>query len=360
MAKSVGTAAVLSDNRVRLGVGVGWCEEEYVQTGQDFHNRGKRLERHDPRPAGPVAGRLGRVPRHPLRRPRLPDEPLARRCRCPIIGGGDSDAALRRASTLCDGWVNTGAVAPRRGVRPGREDQGRPQAGRTGQRAVLHLPGACKAFPDLDLYRRLEDAGVTDLLCAPWMAVQATEDDTPESIHAARVAVCEQFAEHIIGGHGLRIVPVAALGPVPSCTDAKVVAVTLQGGTMKDMKLGLQLGYWGSGPPANARQQVAEAERLGFDSIWTAEAYGSDALTPLSWWGSQTERVRLGTALCQLSARTPTAMGMAAITLDHLSGGRFVLGLGCVRARRSSRVGTASRSRSRWPGPSSTSTSCAR
>ncbi len=97
---------------------------------------------------------------------------------------------------------------------------------------------------------------------------------------------------------------------------------------MKDMLLGLQLGYWGSGPPANAPELVAEAERLGFDSIWTAEAYGSDALTPLSWLGSATSRVRLGTALCQLSARTPTAMAMAALTLDHLSGGRFVLGLG--------------------------------
>jgi F420-dependent oxidoreductase-like protein len=97
---------------------------------------------------------------------------------------------------------------------------------------------------------------------------------------------------------------------------------------MRDMKLGLQLGYWGSGPPADAMELVAEAERLGFDSIWTAEAYGSDALTPLSWWGSQTSTVRLGTALCQLSARSPTAMGMAALTLDHLSGGRFVLGLG--------------------------------
>ena len=97
---------------------------------------------------------------------------------------------------------------------------------------------------------------------------------------------------------------------------------------MKDMKLGLQLGYWGSGPPVDAPAQVAEAERLGFDSIWTAEAYGSDALTPLAWWGSQTTNVRLGTALCQLSARTPTAMAMAALTIDHLSGGRFVLGLG--------------------------------
>src|ERR1700681_4130731 len=97
---------------------------------------------------------------------------------------------------------------------------------------------------------------------------------------------------------------------------------------MASLKLGLQLGYWGAGPPANAPELVAEAERLGFDSVWTAEAYGSDALTPLAWWGSRTERVRLGTALCQLSARTPTAMAMAALTLDHLCGGRLVLGLG--------------------------------
>jgi len=97
---------------------------------------------------------------------------------------------------------------------------------------------------------------------------------------------------------------------------------------MKGMKIGLQLGYWGAGPPPNAVELVEEAERLGYDSIWTAESYGSDALTPLAWWGSRTSRVRLGTSLCQLSARTPTAMAMAALTLDHLSGGRFVLGLG--------------------------------
>jgi F420-dependent oxidoreductase-like protein len=97
---------------------------------------------------------------------------------------------------------------------------------------------------------------------------------------------------------------------------------------MKNLKLGLELGYWGAGPPIGAAELVDEAERLGFDSVWTAEAYGSDALTPLAWWGSRTSRVRLGTALCQLSARTPTAMAMAALTLDHLTGGRFVLGLG--------------------------------
>ena len=97
---------------------------------------------------------------------------------------------------------------------------------------------------------------------------------------------------------------------------------------MARLKLGLQMGYWGAGPPPNAQELVVEAENLGFDSVWTAEAYGSDALTPLAWWGSRTSTVRLGTALCQLSARTPTAMAMAALTLDHLCGGRVVLGLG--------------------------------
>ena len=94
------------------------------------------------------------------------------------------------------------------------------------------------------------------------------------------------------------------------------------------MKLGLQFGYWGAGPPAHALEQVVEAERLGYDSVWTAESWGSDALTPLAWWGSHTTRVRLGTDLIQISARQPTATAMAALTMDHLSGGRFVLGLG--------------------------------
>jgi F420-dependent oxidoreductase-like protein len=94
------------------------------------------------------------------------------------------------------------------------------------------------------------------------------------------------------------------------------------------MKLGLQLGYWGAQPPAGALDLVLEAERLGYDSVWTAESWGSDALTPLAWWGSRTSRLRLGTDLIQLSARQPTATAMAALTMDHLSGGRFVLGLG--------------------------------
>jgi F420-dependent oxidoreductase-like protein len=96
----------------------------------------------------------------------------------------------------------------------------------------------------------------------------------------------------------------------------------------KALKLGYQIGYWGAGPPADLPATLAEAEALGYDSFWTAEAYGSDALTPLAWWGAATSRIKLGTSICQLSARSPAAMAMAALTLDHLSNGRFVLGLG--------------------------------
>ncbi|SFI56338.1 probable F420-dependent oxidoreductase, Rv3520c family [Amycolatopsis sacchari] len=94
------------------------------------------------------------------------------------------------------------------------------------------------------------------------------------------------------------------------------------------MKLGYHIGYWQSGPPEGALEAITTAEELGFDSVWTAEAYGSDAFTPLAWWGAATSRIKLGTNIVQMSARTPAAVGMSALTLDHLSGGRFVLGLG--------------------------------
>jgi F420-dependent oxidoreductase-like protein len=96
----------------------------------------------------------------------------------------------------------------------------------------------------------------------------------------------------------------------------------------RELKLGLNTGYWAGGPPAGVAEAVAEADRLGFDSLWTAEAYGSDSLTPLAWWGASTERIKLGTAIVQMSARQPAATAMAAMTMDHLSGGRFILGLG--------------------------------
>ena len=95
-----------------------------------------------------------------------------------------------------------------------------------------------------------------------------------------------------------------------------------------DLKLGLNTGYWAGGPPPGVTEAIAQAEKLGYDSIWTAEAYGSDCLTPLAWWGAHTTKLRLGTAIVQISARQPAATAMAAMTMDHLSNGRFVLGLG--------------------------------
>src|SRR3954451_10040863 len=94
-----------------------------------------------------------------------------------------------------------------------------------------------------------------------------------------------------------------------------------------DLKLGLMLGYWGANPD-DATDTVVAAEDCGFESVWTAEAYGSDAFTPLTWYAARTSRINLGTGIVQLSARTPAATAMTAATLDALSGGRLTLGLG--------------------------------
>ncbi len=87
------------------------------------------------------------------------------------------------------------------------------------------------------------------------------------------------------------------------------------------------LGYWTYGPE-DPIELVLEAERLGFDSVWTSEAYGSDAISPLCWLGARTSRIRLGTAILQISARTPACVAMTAATVDHLSNGRLILGIG--------------------------------
>ena len=94
------------------------------------------------------------------------------------------------------------------------------------------------------------------------------------------------------------------------------------------MKLGLQLGYWGAGPTPGFVEMAIEAEALGYDCVFTAEAWGSDVFTPLAWIGTRTERIRLGTGIAQIAARTPAATAMHAMTLDHLSQGRVILGLG--------------------------------
>ena len=94
------------------------------------------------------------------------------------------------------------------------------------------------------------------------------------------------------------------------------------------MKLGLTWGYWGALPPGNLVELTQEAERLGFDSVWSAEAWGSDAFSPLAYLAAHTSTIKLGTGVVQLSGRTPTAAAMHAITVDHLSQGRLILGLG--------------------------------
>jgi F420-dependent oxidoreductase-like protein len=95
------------------------------------------------------------------------------------------------------------------------------------------------------------------------------------------------------------------------------------------LKLGLNLGYWGLGAPVTEQLElVLEAERLGFDSVWSAEAYGSDAATPLAWLAAQTTTIGLGSGIFQIPGRSPAMTAMTSATLDQLSGGRFRLGLG--------------------------------
>jgi F420-dependent oxidoreductase-like protein len=93
------------------------------------------------------------------------------------------------------------------------------------------------------------------------------------------------------------------------------------------MRLGLTAGYSGAKLSVNI-DLILEAERLGFDSVWTAEAYGSDAVSPLAWIAAKTSKIRLGTAIMQMPARSPAMTAMTAMSLDGLSGGRFILGLG--------------------------------
>src|SRR3954469_3777555 len=95
------------------------------------------------------------------------------------------------------------------------------------------------------------------------------------------------------------------------------------------MRLGLHVGYWGLGLTSD--QQLAlvrEAESLGFDSVWAAEAYGSDTATVLAWLASQTEKIRIGSAIFQIPGRSPAMTAMTAATLDNLSDGRMILGIG--------------------------------
>jgi F420-dependent oxidoreductase-like protein len=95
------------------------------------------------------------------------------------------------------------------------------------------------------------------------------------------------------------------------------------------LRLGVHIGYWGLGLSSTEQLElVQEAERLGYDSVWTAEAYGSDAVTILAWIAAHTERIKLGSAILQMPGRSPAMTAMTTATLDQLSGGRVLLGIG--------------------------------
>src|SRR5271154_1973384 len=94
------------------------------------------------------------------------------------------------------------------------------------------------------------------------------------------------------------------------------------------MKFGVQISRWRTGVPDIVRWVADEGEELGIDSAWTSESYGGEAFIPLAWMAARTSRIRLGTGIIAMPARTPAATAMAAMTLDHISGGRVVLGLG--------------------------------
>ena len=200
VAKLVGTAAVISHDRVRLGVGVGWCKEEFDATGQEFHNRGRRLD--DMIPALRALWAGGWVEYHgshydvpPMQMNPSPAAPI------PILVGGHSPPAFRRAATLGDGWLGASAYQPDDAWHYlSVMDQARSQAGRADEPFSIYL--ALATLPDLDLYRRLEDAGVTDLVCAPWMLAEMSQTRDYRSALDAKLAATEEFATNVIAKMG--------------------------------------------------------------------------------------------------------------------------------------------------------------
>ena len=203
VAKQVGTTSALSGGRVNLGVGVGWQKEEFDATGQDFHNRGRRLDDMIPALRAVLAG--GWVEYHgafydvpPMRMEPSPPSPV------PIYGGGHSAPAFRRAAGLCDGWIAAGAYKPdeARGYLE-QLHQARREAGRLAEPFDIFL--SLWVRPDLDVYRRFEEEyGVTDFLCAPGLTAEIDPGATPEQQIQARLDASARFADEIVhksGGH---------------------------------------------------------------------------------------------------------------------------------------------------------------
>ncbi len=196
VARSVGTAAVLSGNRVRLGVGVGWCKEEFDLTGQDFATRGKRLD--EMIVALRALWQGGWVEHHgeyydvpECQMEPAPTEPV------PIIGGGHSPVALRRTAALCDGWIAAGAYSEEEAwIHLAELHDALKKADRDEEGFTVYL--SLIEPPTVDLYRRFADAGVTDFVCAPWMFVDVAPGTPDDEALEARLGAVRWFAEEIV------------------------------------------------------------------------------------------------------------------------------------------------------------------
>ena len=194
VAKLVATASVISDGRVSLAVGSGWMREEFELLGQDFANRGRRLDEMIPALRALWQGGWVTWSGHYYQVPELMIEPHPT-SPVPILCGGESDAALRRAARLCDGWVGTAyrwddAVHHVQRLTTLRREYGRHSEPFDIMLALLEPPSP-------DLFRRAEDLGVTAVMCAPWAGSDETPNAADESVERYRPAI-ERFAETVI------------------------------------------------------------------------------------------------------------------------------------------------------------------
>jgi probable F420-dependent oxidoreductase len=195
VAKATSTAAVLSGDRVRFGVGAGWCEDEFRQTGQDFHTRGRRLD--EMLPALRTLWSGGMVEHHgeaydfgPLRIAPVPDRPI------PVYVGGDSDAALRRAARVGDGWIGNRIYRePQLAELLDRLAGFLAEYGRTLDDLDVIAP--IGALPSAELYQKWAARGVTGTLAAPWW-LATPEEKTRHTGLDLKIATMERFADEVI------------------------------------------------------------------------------------------------------------------------------------------------------------------
>ncbi|MEV5502251.1 TIGR03619 family F420-dependent LLM class oxidoreductase [Nonomuraea fuscirosea] len=193
VAKLVSTAAVLSRDRVTFGVGVGWCKEEFVGTGQDFHTRGKRLDAMLPVLRSLWSGETVTVDGlPPLSISPTPAAPI------PVYVGGDSKAALRRAARLGDGWIGNRIYTEEQFDTVLADLRGRLDAnGRSMEGFEIIAPLA--VLPEAETYRRFADKGVTGTMAAPWwLATPEEKARYGEGTLELKIATMERFAEEVI------------------------------------------------------------------------------------------------------------------------------------------------------------------